>query len=1155
MTAWTNDWNTRLNGHYTELMTSIARGFNVPEIQFMKEFGGRSGATTCLGWVPAIADSGTLLVFKFFRGEASGKSEMASTTKALPRFLEANHQLGGLFKQATGECCVAMKLVGAGQGRTLKELYNESTTTPGQLEQIISGLFEDTLQCMKQHVYELDAKNVFEEYAIEPSCKEGIESLDPKKNSGNILDWWKKSQLVWAGRTYTCFLHGDLHSENVIVGEQGTPYVIDFGRSKVQHIMSDFAKLERDIRLVLPECNPPHPDALEIFNQDLEAAIAEDKDPEDAQVNKAYQAIRCIRDLAKKRGKQIGLDLAKKGGEQVGLDWEFEYQAALLAQYLFLAGDGRPQRTKSQRSAALELARALRDRIDGSMKDAVLWRVAYSFLRLDQIPKSGWAKSLPHWIKGALGHRQAQELLERTDVRKAGGVDLTGCAFSHYVEFFDDHLRHHLGKHLHLSGPRGVAGGVRNHMASRIGFGGGIDVRGFLLDEPPMVRLQHTLVGTISFLLFTRFMGGQADAQQEAKKTLEYLEGNLNEWRREGSRVFGIYAALIKINELFDMEIIPDLIDRRPQSPFLEAIRDIEGHLLTLADEYPFFHPREELRRSDFLLHFPFFLSIERNGGKYQLSRYVQNERLRERFANCFANILDDIETPFDPKQPADSLINYFPTPRATPTPTPLATPTPTPVRDWGISAEAAALLVTPGVRELFERYQSPISEPLAVKLKSLHSALRYIFHRYHESPELFKRTHGVSFSRYLGLVGREQFSFERFQELEQKIEEVYNRGVTERDLWGLHKWILEQVFRASKCDIRPVAKTRQARMAASLKDLFMDKLESGEHAQAAPEWGDQRSGAKRTTAQFFNEPLGIQNAEANNERLIHTFTSRIVDFVKWIPALGKPVKWIPALGEPIVDLEKSEMISELKQGRVPGAVAEALRVGESGNIEVKKIEKAEAPPHWQLNVRNDTFAVAAIPNGRAKHGRLVIHRKDERPRSLDVGCGGGAYAVELARMGFDVDLLDISEKMLEAAGREMRKNGVHGHIRRTFRSDVCDWINGQQEAIYDIVFASAVVIHIPREDLKGLLEGFYRILKPEGLLFINLKVNDHTLISLDDRFFEYYRDYSEPLAMLKSAKFRIEETVLREKTRNMYGTPQHSGWANFYCIKRTGLS
>jgi 2-polyprenyl-3-methyl-5-hydroxy-6-metoxy-1,4-benzoquinol methylase len=51
--------------------------------------------------------------------------------------------------------------------------------------------------------------------------------------------------------------------------------------------------------------------------------------------------------------------------------------------------------------------------------------------------------------------------------------------------------------------------------------------------------------------------------------------------------------------------------------------------------------------------------------------------------------------------------------------------------------------------------------------------------------------------------------------------------------------------------------------------------------------------------------------------------------------------------------------------------------------------------------------------------------RKDKRIRILDVGCGTGRHAIELARRGYAVTGLDLSPSQLERAGEKARAAGV----------------------------------------------------------------------------------------------------------------------------------
>lgn len=96
--------------------------------------------------------------------------------------------------------------------------------------------------------------------------------------------------------------------------------------------------------------------------------------------------------------------------------------------------------------------------------------------------------------------------------------------------------------------------------------------------------------------------------------------------------------------------------------------------------------------------------------------------------------------------------------------------------------------------------------------------------------------------------------------------------------------------------------------------------------------------------------------------------------------------------------------------------------------------------------------------------------------RILDAGCGSGRDALAFREAGFDVCAIDGSAQMCaqaEAAG-----------IRAcclTF-DEVCG------EGLYDGIWASASLLHVPRENLPAVLRRFHRALRPGGVLYASFK-------------------------------------------------------------------
>ena len=96
----------------------------------------------------------------------------------------------------------------------------------------------------------------------------------------------------------------------------------------------------------------------------------------------------------------------------------------------------------------------------------------------------------------------------------------------------------------------------------------------------------------------------------------------------------------------------------------------------------------------------------------------------------------------------------------------------------------------------------------------------------------------------------------------------------------------------------------------------------------------------------------------------------------------------------------------------------------------------------------------------------------------LELGCGAGNHAAQILAAGFTLRATDGSPEMVTIAARRL------GHPVETMRFDELD----AQEA-YDGVWASACLLHVPRDELAGILARIHRALKPGGLFYASYKV------------------------------------------------------------------
>jgi ubiquinone/menaquinone biosynthesis C-methylase UbiE len=102
--------------------------------------------------------------------------------------------------------------------------------------------------------------------------------------------------------------------------------------------------------------------------------------------------------------------------------------------------------------------------------------------------------------------------------------------------------------------------------------------------------------------------------------------------------------------------------------------------------------------------------------------------------------------------------------------------------------------------------------------------------------------------------------------------------------------------------------------------------------------------------------------------------------------------------------------------------------------------------------------------------------------RVLEVAPGPGYFAIELARLGYRVDGLDISKSFVEIAARNAREASVEVAFRQGNASRMPFEIES-----FDFVFCRAAFKNFA--DPVGALQEMYRVLKPGGKgLLIDLR-------------------------------------------------------------------
>jgi len=125
------------------------------------------------------------------------------------------------------------------------------------------------------------------------------------------------------------------------------------------------------------------------------------------------------------------------------------------------------------------------------------------------------------------------------------------------------------------------------------------------------------------------------------------------------------------------------------------------------------------------------------------------------------------------------------------------------------------------------------------------------------------------------------------------------------------------------------------------------------------------------------------------------------------------------------------------------------------------------------------------------RHLHAFLDRLPQGARILEIGCGGGNDCAAMLERGFDVHptdgVMEMASKAEERLGRPVR----------VMRFDELDAVG-----LYDAVWASASLLHVPRQQLTAVLERVWIALRPGGLHYASYKSGG---VERRDRFGRYF--------------------------------------------------
>lgn len=116
----------------------------------------------------------------------------------------------------------------------------------------------------------------------------------------------------------------------------------------------------------------------------------------------------------------------------------------------------------------------------------------------------------------------------------------------------------------------------------------------------------------------------------------------------------------------------------------------------------------------------------------------------------------------------------------------------------------------------------------------------------------------------------------------------------------------------------------------------------------------------------------------------------------------------------------------------------------------------------------------------------IVLLKKNNSKKILDLGSGSGRHVIYLAKQGFDAFGIDIAKEGIRITKSWLKKENLKADLKIGNIYEKLPYPNN----FFDAILTTGVICHNNIVGIRRVIKEMERILKPNGLIFVNVRRN-----------------------------------------------------------------